>query len=176
MEATQTSPIELSAEFLDKYTSRKKKGPVTREFILSEDMKFMAQEIISAKRIDIHPAKIEYVTVEPNISKSTAARCVKTNKELKFFSGLDYIIEVSAELWTSLDLETRKVLLEHELRHILVLQNDKTGDWKFTVRKHDVQDFGKIITDHGIEWIKRIKLCLSSLYDLTPAEEDKIQI
>jgi hypothetical protein len=101
---------------------------------------------------------------------------VKTNKELKFFSGLDYIIEVSAELWTALDKDTRAVLLEHELRRILVLQNDKTGDWKFKTRKHDIQDFGKIVTDYGIEWIKKIKLCLSSLYDLTPAEEDKIQI
>lgn len=170
METTANKVLEFLPD------KKKQKGPVKREFVLCDEMKLTAQEIIRDKKIDVHPAKIEYVTVDPNISKSTAARCVKTNKELKFFANLDYIIEVSGELWTALDKDTRAVLLEHELRHILVLQNDKTGDWKFTVRKHDIQDFGKIITDHGVDWIKRIKLCLSSLYDLTPAEEDKIQI
>ncbi|MGE5400662.1 MAG: putative metallopeptidase [Ignavibacteriales bacterium] len=165
-----------SVDFLDQYQGKKPKGPVKREFVLSEEMKYMAEEIIRTERIDVHPAKIEYVTVEPNISKSTAAKCVKTGKELKFFSNLDYIIEVSGELWTALDKETRSILLEHELRHILVLQNDKSGDWAFKLKKHDIQDFGRIVSKHGVDWIKRVKLCLSSLYDLTPAEEDNIQI
>ncbi|MEI7811998.1 MAG: putative metallopeptidase [Ignavibacteria bacterium] len=163
-------------EFLDNYKSTKPKVPVKREFSLCDDMKFMANEIISREKIDVHPAKIEYVTVEPNISKSVAAKCVRTGKELKFFSGFDYIIEISGELWTALDKDTRSILLEHELRHILVLQNDKTGDWNFKLRKHDIQDFGKIVSCHGIDWIKKVKLCLSSLYDLTPVEEDNIQI
>ncbi|MGE5680691.1 MAG: putative metallopeptidase, partial [Bacillota bacterium] len=155
-------------EFLDNYKSTKPKGPVKREFVLNDEMKFMAQEIIRTEKIDVHPAKIEYVSVEPNISKSVAAKCVKTGKELKFFSGFDYIIEVSGELWNTLDKETKMVLLEHELRHILVLQNDKTGDWNFKLRKHDIQDFGKIVSQHGVDWIKKVKLCISSLYDLTP--------
>jgi hypothetical protein len=163
-------------EFLDNYKSTKPKGPVKREFSLNEDMKMMAEEIIRTEKIDVHPAKIEYVSIEPNISKSVAAKCVKTGKELKFFTGFDYIIEVSLELWNSLDTETRRILLEHELRHILVLQNDKTGDWNFKLRKHDIMDFGKIVSEHGVDWIKKIKLCLSSLYDMTPAEEDNIQI
>ncbi|MCU7496514.1 MAG: hypothetical protein HF314_12550 [Ignavibacteria bacterium] len=165
-----------SVDFLDNYREKKQKGPVKREFVLCEEMKFMAQEIISEEKIDVHPAKIEYVTIEPNISKSTAAKCVKTGKELKFFSNLDYVIEVSGELWTALDKETRRILLEHELRHILVLQNDKTGDWNFKLRKHDIQDFGRIVSKNGVDWIKKVRLCLSSLYDMTPAEEDNIQM
>ncbi|MGE5456972.1 MAG: putative metallopeptidase [Methanococcaceae archaeon] len=163
-------------EFLERYNNKKTKAPIKREFVISEDMKFMAEEIIKRERIDIHPAKIEYVTVEPNISKTTAAKCIKTGKELKFFSNLDYVIEVSGELWTALDEPTKEILLEHELRHILVIQNDKSGDWGFKLRKHDIQDFGRIVSKHGIDWIKKVKLGLSSLYDLTPAEEDNIQI
>lgn len=163
-------------EFLDQYSGKKPKGPVKREFVLNDEMKFMAQEIIRTEKIDVHPAKIEYVTVDPNISKTTAGKCVKTGKELKFFSGFDYIIEMSGELWNVLDKDTKRVLLEHELRHILVVQNDKTGDWSFKIRKHDIQDFGKIVATHGVDWIKRVKLCISSLYQLTPSEEDNIQI
>lgn len=155
---------------------KKQKGPVKREFVLCEEMKLMASEIISTEKLDVHPAKIEYINVYPNITKTTAAKCVKTGKELKFFSNLDYVIEISGELWDVLDQDTKRILLEHELRHILVLQNDKSGDWVFKIRKHDLQDFGKIVSRHGVEWIKKVKLSLSSIYDLTPADEDNIQI
>lgn len=166
-----------SADFLiDQKEPKKAKGPVKREFVLSDDMKLLAGEIIREERIDIHPARVEYVLVLPNISKTTAGKCIKTGKELKFFSNLDYVIEISGDLWEALDTETKKILLEHQLRHILVIQNDKSGDWVYKIKKHDIQDFGKIVSRHSVDWIKKIKLSLSSLYDLTPAEEDNIQI
>lgn len=166
-----------SADFLvDIKEPKKAKGPVVREFVLSEDMKMMASEIIKDERLDVYPAKIEYVLVYPNISKTVAGKCIKTGKELKFFSNLDFVIEISGELWDALDEETRRVLLEHELRHILILQNDNTGDWKFKIKKHDIQDFSRIVSKHGVDWIKRVKLSLSAIYGLTPAEEDNIQI
>ncbi len=155
---------------------KKQKGPIKREFILSDEMKQLANQIISEERIDTHPAKIEYVLVYPNISKTTAGKCIKTGKELKFFSNLDYVIEISGDLWDTLDNDSRAILLEHELRHILVVQNDKTGDWTYKLRKHDIQDFSRIVSKHGVDWIRKIKLCLSSLYNLTPTEEDNIQI
>lgn len=162
-------------EFMEDYRNVNPKV-IKREFSLSDELKTMGADVIREKMIDTHPAKIGYVLVTPNISKTIPAKIIKTSKELKFFSGLDYVIEVSGEIWDALDKETKKVLLEHELRHILVLQNDKSGDWTFKIRKHDVQDFSKVISENGIEWIKKIKLCLSSIYDLTPAEEDAIQI
>lgn len=162
--------------FLENYQSSKPAKTSKKEFVLSDEIMALGAEIIGEKRIDVYPAKIGYVLVSPNISKTIPAKCLRTSKELKFFSNLDYVIEVSDEIWTALDKESRKILLEHELRHILVLQNDKTGDWLFKIRQHDIQDFSKVISDYGIEWRKKIKLCLSSLYDLTPAEEDSIQI
>lgn len=163
--------------FLSEHKQNKKqKGPVKREFVLSEEMKLMAQDIIAKEKLDVHPARIEYITVYPNITKTTAAKCIRSGKEFKFFTNLDYLIEVSGELWDVLDQDTRKILLEHELRHILVVQNETMGDWEYKTRDHDIQDFAKIVSNHGVEWIKKVKLCLSSIYDLTPAEEDTIKI
>lgn len=162
-------------EFMDNYTN-KSKGPVKREFVIADDIKLMAQEIINREKIDVFPAKIEYVTVEPNISKSIAAKCIKTGKELKFFSGFDYVIEFSGELWIALDKETREILLENQLRKILVLQNDRSGDWVFRTRKYDISQFGKIFSQRGLDWATKVKLCLSSLYELSPIEEDNIQL
>ncbi|HEX2868642.1 MAG TPA: putative metallopeptidase [Ignavibacteriales bacterium] len=168
--------MENQVEYLANYAPKEKKGPVKKEFEVDADMRNLAGEVIREMRLDVHPAKIEFLRVSPYIQKTTAAVCKKTGPEFKFFTNHDYLIEVSAELWDALDKDTRKILLEHELRHILVLQNDKTGDWNFKLRKHDIQDFASIVKVHGVDWIKRVKLSISSLYDLTPAEEDNIQI
>lgn len=154
----------------------KKKKSTKKEFVLSEEMKELAQKIINEKRLDTHPAKIEYILVYPSISSTVAGKCLKSSKELKFFSNFDYVIEISGDLWDTLDKETKAILLEHELRHILVVQNDKTGDWNFKIRPHDVMDFEKIISAYGIEWFKKLKLIVSALYNLSPAEEDNIQL
>lgn len=164
------------ADFLNQNQSKKSKAPVKREFVLSEEMKELAQEIIKEQRLDIFPAKVEYLTVYPNLSRTMASKIIKTGKELKFFANLDYIIEISGEIWDVLDLNTKKILLEHQLRHILVIQNDKSGDWVYKIRKHDVQDFAKVISQYGVEWIRTIRLALSSMYDLSPTEEDNISI
>lgn len=153
----------------------KSKAVQKKEYMLCEEMKLMAAEILNEKKIDIQPAKVEYIAVYPNLSKSVVAKCVKTSKELKFFSNLDYVIEISGEIWDVLDQDTRKILLEHELRKILVLNDEKTGDWKFKLKPYDMKGFSRMIDDYGNGWIQKIKLSLSSVYDLTPAEEDRIQ-
>lgn len=153
---------------------KKKSGYVKRELETADDMKMMAEEIIQSERLDVFPAKIGYFYVWPNISKTSIGTIKTTTKELKFYSGVDYIIEVSGEIWDVLDTTTRRRLLEHQLRHILVLQSEKTGDWSFKLKKHDVQDFSKLIDKYGSDWIKTIKLCTGSLYGLTPREEDAI--
>jgi len=154
----------------------KKVTQVKREFEVSDELRKLAETVISEQGLDINPAKVEYLLVYPNISKIVAGRCIKTNKELKFFSGNDYLIEMSGELWDSLDDSVRYVLMQHELMHILPVMNDKTGEWKFELRRHDIEDFSSIIKKHGIDWISKVKLSISSLYDLNPSQEDKIQI
>ena len=152
------------------------KGSAKKEFEVSDELKTLAEEVIKGETLEINPAKVEYLLVYPNISKTVAGRCVRAGKELKFFSGFDYIIEMSGELWDALDDSVRYVLMQHELMHIMPVMNDKTGEWKFELRPHDVEDFGKIIKKHGVDWISKVKLSISSLYDLTPIQEDKIKI
>jgi hypothetical protein len=60
------------------------------------------KEMIKENNIDIGSAKICGLMVSPNINKTTAGRCIKAGKELKFFSNYDYIIEISQEYWDNL--------------------------------------------------------------------------
>lgn len=156
--------------------SPKKVINTKKEFEVSPELKELAETVIQEQNLDVSPAKVEYLLVYPNIAKTVAGRCIKTSKELSFFSGNDYLIEMSGELWDSIDDSVRYVLMQHELMHIMPVMNDKTGDWKFELRRHDIEDFSIIIKKHGIDWISKVKLSISSLYDLNPSQEDKIQI
>jgi len=154
----------------------KQKGSEKKEFEISDELKKFAEKVIKDESMEIHPAEVEYLLVYPNISKTVAGRCIRAGNELKFFSGKDYLLEISGELWDVLDDSVKHVLLQHELMHIMPVMNDKTGDWKFELRQHDVEDFSNIIKKHGVDWISKIKLSISSIYDLSPSQEDKIKI
>lgn len=154
----------------------KPKSSTAKEFEVSQDLKELADKVINDESLEVHPAEVEYLLVYPNISKTVAGRCIRAGRELKFFSGKDYLIEMSGEVWDVLDDSVKYVLMQHELLHILPVMNDKTGEWKFEIRQHDIEDFSRIIKKHGIDWISKVKLSISSIYDLTPSQEDKIKI
>ncbi|MFA7142879.1 MAG: hypothetical protein WC175_02730 [Candidatus Dojkabacteria bacterium] len=48
--------------------------------------------MIEENNIDTGTAKLCGLMVTPCINKTTAGRCIKAGKELKFFSDYDYII------------------------------------------------------------------------------------
>lgn len=146
-----------------------------KQFEISVDVQKLATEICDAENIDIRPANVVYLLVYPNISKTVIAKCIKANNELAFFSDADYLVEISGEVWDALDAESKYTLLHHELLHILPLMDEKTGDYNMSLRDHDIVDFRQIITKYGMDWDARIKAIVSSLYDMTPAEEDKIK-
>ena len=152
------------------------KEPKKREYEESEELKFLAEKIISEQKIDVMPAQVGYMIVSPNISKTVPSKTIKTPPELKHFSGFDYLVEVSLDLWTALDEAERYILIHHELLHILPIMNEKTGDYDFKIRKHDFVAFKSILDKYGTDWKQKIKLSLSSIHNLTPAQEDSIRI
>lgn len=147
-----------------------------REYEESEELKFLAEKIISEQKIDVMPAQVGYMIVSPNISKTVPSKTMKTSSELRHFSGFDYLVEVSLDLWTALDEAERYILIHHELLHILPIMNEKTGDYDFKIRKPDFVAFKSILDKYGTDWKQKIKLSLSSIHNLTPAQEDSIRI
>jgi hypothetical protein len=113
--------------------------------------------------------------VYPSIAKKTAARCKKTSPELKHYSGFDFIIQISGELYDMLDRDTKKMLLWHELLKIDLTFKAKDQEWKMKVRKPDFSDFYAINDKHGSEWYKTIQATVSSLYDLDPKQESEVK-
>ena len=145
-----------------------------KELMSSKELEDIAKEVIEKENMDLRPAEIGYLLVYPNLSKSNVARCLKNPRETKFFSGYDYLIEVSGEAWKFLDEKSKYMLVYHELLHVHPVYNEKKDEWNFKIRQHDFADFYEINDKHGSDWQKLIQSTVSSLYDMNPTEEGSI--
>ena len=147
-----------------------------KQYIEDPKLEKIAKQVIEAKKINCGPASIGYMLVYPNISKYTGAKCVKCSALVKHFSGLDFVIQISGEMWDMLDDETREILLWHQLLHIDATFKTKTREWKYSIRKHDYADFYEINDTLGSRWYKTIQATISSLYDLDPKQESRVKV
>ena len=59
------------------------------------------------------------------------------------------MIEVGRNLWDGMTPQQRRALVDHELCHLSVEQDDD-GSWVGRTRGHDVEEFVSIIDRHGL--------------------------
>jgi predicted metallopeptidase len=147
-----------------------------KQLMESPEVEKIAKEVIEKNNMDFGPAEIGYFLVYPNISKQRAAKCMKATREVKYYSGNDYLIELSGELWDMLDSKTKEMVIYHELMHIDPSFKSKNQEWKMNLRKPDFADFYTINDKYGNEWYKTVQATASSLYDLDPRQENKVSL
>ncbi len=147
-----------------------------KQLMESPEVDAIAKKVVEKHKMEFGPAEIGYFLVYPNISKQKAAKCMKASREVKYYSGNDYLIEISGELWDMLDNQTKEMLLYHELLHVDPNFKSKTQEWKMNIRKPDFSDFYTINDKYGNEWYKTIQATVSSLYDLDPKQESKVSL
>lgn len=147
-----------------------------KQYFQSPELEPLARKVIEEKGLDLGPAEIAYMLVYPNISKQVVGRAKKAQKELKFFSGYDYMIQFSGEVWDMLDDETRYILMYHELLHLDPVFRSRKQTWDFKLKKHDFNDFYAIQEEYGLNWFQIVQGTTSSLYDLDPKQENKVSV
>ena len=141
-----------------------------KTYEVSPTVEILAKKVVTSKNMELEPAVIKYVKVYPNITKKVAGRCILAYPMIKLFGECDYIIQVSGDLWDELDEDREEILMYHELLHVKPVFSEKTGEWKFTLRDHDIQDFYVIIKQHGIDWFNELKTLNASVYELTNSD------
>lgn len=147
-----------------------------KQLMESPEIEAIAKKVIEEYKLEFGPAEIGYFLIYPHISKQKAAKCMKATREVKYYSGNDYLIEVSGELWDMLDSKTKEMMIYHELLHVDPTFKSKTQEWKMNLRKPDFSDFYSINDKYGNEWYKTIQATASSLYDLDPKQENKVSL
>lgn len=147
-----------------------------KQLMESPEIEAVAKTVITKFKMEFGPAQIGYFLVYPNLSKLKAAKCMKASREVKYYSGNDYLIEISGDLWDMLDSNTREMMVYHQLLHIDPVFKAKNQEWKMNIRKTDFADYYEINDKFGNEWYKTIQATASSLHDLDPRQESKVSL
>lgn len=147
-----------------------------KRYELSPEMQVYAEAVLQEKMLAIDPARVKYVLVYPNINKTTAATCLVANNMVNFFGDTDFIISASGELWDALSPNLRSILMYHEILHIACSQNEKTGEWKFGLRDHDVKEFREIILAYGIDWLDDLRATFIESGGFEPGDIETLSI
>ena len=134
---------------------KKAKAPVAFEWARLPLVEKIVDEVVSDHHPHLGRARI-IVLGKPKAGKSglsvVAARARRAPKSLaavyKDAAGLDvhYLIEIGLDVWDAMRPEQRRILIDHELCHLLGL--DDQGRWAIRP-DHDVTEFHEIIKRHG---------------------------
>jgi predicted metallopeptidase len=123
----------------------------------------IAKTLPMFQETDLQKAKIAFVLVYPNVSRTCVARVIRASPQLRFLGDLDFVIEISGELWETLPLEVKEIVMEHEMLHMACVY-DKNGDPKFGLVDHNVKDFYCILEKYGINWFTELREKFVKLY------------
>ncbi len=137
------------------------------EFVVSDEVAEVARTVIArhrgaigrieaiAEQLDAGACVITYVLNEkpfdPDVEEEEpeiAGRCVKAPALWRDLIGWTFVVWARGYFWRQYDQALREALLLHELLHIEV-KLDKNGEPKFSVRKHDVEDFVDVALQYG---------------------------
>lgn len=60
-----------------------------------------------------------------------------------------FLISIWYEGWVNMTPEQRRALIDHELCHCIVEEDEETGNTKLGMRGHDIEEFNEIVSRHG---------------------------
>jgi hypothetical protein len=91
---------------------------------------------------------------------ATAEKCNTKVKALCTASGgeaFDFAIIINYQEWNNLTDDQRKAVLDHELCHCKVEEDEKTGETKYVIVPHDLSEFALVLDRWGPEIFEDLK-------------------
>lgn len=121
----------------------------------------MCDELIAKFHSHLLDARIALVWRsgwKPNKDGRLVLGKCRKNSEIDFkLMDFDFVILLNKEAWEKLQDNQRRALLDHELCHAGVEEDedglvieDKDGRSKWRIRKHDLEEFREIVERHGM--------------------------
>ena len=125
----------------------------------NKEFERIAQKLIQEEEeleyIKNSPVRIAYL--ESDIEKKSdkdklvLGQCEKVLAKNQWAINYDFTITLFLPNIENLSLEQKRILLFHELLHVGIEQNED-GDFVYSTRKHDLEDFKIIIDRFGTDW------------------------
>ncbi len=114
----------------------------------AEGARKIAGSVIAAFHSRLRGRSIAYLFVEKMGSgdRITLGTAAAANAKIRHIAEIDFILTFNYTAWQELSLAQRVALVDHELCHCDVdLESGKP-----TIIHHDVEEFGAIVTRHGL--------------------------
>jgi len=137
--------------------AKKNKGKSTQsvpvQFDPADAVEKIAKKLIPKYHSHLVTSKIAYLF--KNKKKKTKGREVVATAEKispKHYAlcGYHFLITAFYPTWTGLSDKQKLAVVDHELEHCFVEDDEKTGEPKYSILPHDVEEFGVIIKRHGL--------------------------
>ena len=137
--------------------AKKNKGKsvqaVPLQFDPAESVEKLAKTLIPKHHSHLGSARIAYLFKnKPMKSKGVdvAATAEKISKKNHALCGYHFLITVAYPTWNDLSDKEKLAVVDHELEHCFVEDDEKTGEPKYSILPHDVEEFSAIIRRHGL--------------------------
>ena len=128
---------------------------------VSEKFTEMGMEIIETHELleELRESKVKVLFLEDGSPKKKSGLtvfgdCSKVSRRMKFLTDADFIIRIYVKNCGDalFDEAKYKILLLHELMHVGVRKNKKSGGFTFFLRPHDIGEFTYIQQGYGSRW------------------------
>lgn len=64
----------------------------------------------------------------------------------------DYMVEIGADAWADLNMDQREAWVDHLLEHAYGIENERTGEMTWKLRKPELMVFPSTVNRHGLGW------------------------
>ena len=117
-----------------------------------DDIQRMAEGLIANYHPEVSTARIRYIFISEAPSKGGQKLYGKVQKVSGFMEWaleLDFIVQISADLWNEAQEHERSAILDHLLERCTAEESEKDGSMIWKIREPDVQEFSSILDRHG---------------------------
>lgn len=84
--------------------------------------------------------------------KAVLGQCERIQEKYKWAIPCDFTITLFEPNIEGLSEEQIRIVILHELLHVGIRFNEKTGEEEYFTNPHDVEDFRMLIDRYGIDW------------------------
>lgn len=119
----------------------------------AETVEELANRLIAKYHSHLASCKIAYLYKNKDMKakgKVKVATAEKCSPKVKALTDYDFLIVVSYAAYNSLTDKQKRAVIDHELEHCWVEEDEETSELKFSILSHDVEEFGSIIRRHGL--------------------------
>ena len=135
--------------------------PIPVQYDPAETVGELAKDLIRQYHPHLATCKIAYLFKNKEIKSKgrlVVATTKKVSADMHALCGYHFLITIAYPTWNDLSDEIKRAALDHELEHCWVEDDEKTGETKYRILPHDVEEFGSVIQRHGLYTTNLVKL------------------